>query len=367
MTAAGYVFAGPVIASGENISWIGALPGPINMITSILAQHKSLFLSPGHRVNILNATFEEVGIGQQHGAFLSGGKNYDASMVTQDFAVSGSKTFVTGVVYNDTVVNDNFFTVGEQTAGRAVTSPGATTDTTGGGGGYELSFAAFGPTTVSFSLATGVITVGVTVGANNIKLDVVNGHEVWTNTHTSVIGGPITEVHALGIQPISLTGGAANDKLFGNPSANKLTGNAGNDLVDGGSGNDNMTGGPGNDTFVGGLGIDTLAGGPNNDYFVFNAALNSGNRDIITDFNHVNDAFRLENAVMKTIGGPGALSPAFFRAGAAALDANDHIIYNKASGYVDYDSNGNAAGGVTHLFLLTNKPVDIASNDFVVI
>jgi hypothetical protein len=70
---------------------------------------------------------------------------------------------------------------------------------------------------------------------------------------------------------------------------------------------------------------------------------------------------------MKTIGGPGGLSPAFFRAGAAALDANDHIIYNKASGYVDYDSNGNAAGGVTHLFLLTNKPGDIASNDFVVI
>ena len=70
---------------------------------------------------------------------------------------------------------------------------------------------------------------------------------------------------------------------------------------------------------------------------------------------------------MKTIGGPGALNAAFFRAGTAALDANDHIIYNKASGYIDYDSNGNAAGGVTHLALLTNKPANVAFNDFVVI
>ena len=44
-------------------------------------------------------------------------------MVTEDLALSGTKVFVTGVVYNDTVTNDNFFTVGEQVAGRAVTRP----------------------------------------------------------------------------------------------------------------------------------------------------------------------------------------------------------------------------------------------------
>jgi Ca2+-binding RTX toxin-like protein len=182
-----------------------------------------------------------------------------------------------------------------------------------------------------------------------------------------VVSGPVTELHVLGIQAINLTGGAANEKLFGNVAVNKLTGGGGSDVLDGAGGNDSITGGPGNDTLIGGLGIDTLVGGTHNDYFVFNAPLNSANRDTITDFNHVNDAFRLENAVMKTIGGPGMLNAAFFWAGAAALDANDHIIYNKASGYIDYDSNGNAAGGVTHLALLTNKPVNVAFNDFVVI
>jgi Ca2+-binding RTX toxin-like protein len=336
MAAAGYVFPG-LAFPGENISWSGVLPGPINLTSAIVAQHNSLFLSPGHRTNILNATFEEVGIGQQHGTF----SGYDASMVTQNFAPGGTQVFVTGVVYNDTVVNDNFFSVGEQTAGRSVAGTGGVTDVTGGGGGYELAFTAGGAKTIGFSLATGAIQLAVTVPLANVKIDVVNGHEVWTNAHTSVVSGPVTELHVLGIQAINLTGGAG--------------------------GNDSITGGPGNDNLIGGLGIDTLVGGTHNDYFVFNAPLNSANRDTITDFNHVNDAFRLENAVMKTIGGPGMLNAAFFRAGATALDANDHIIYNKASGYIDYDSNGNAAGGVTHLALLTNKPVNVAFNDFVVI
>ena len=59
------------------LRWIGARtshgrgvsPGPINLTSSIVAQHRSLFLSAGHRTNILNAPFEEVGIGQEHGTF----------------------------------------------------------------------------------------------------------------------------------------------------------------------------------------------------------------------------------------------------------------------------------------------------------
>jgi Ca2+-binding RTX toxin-like protein len=105
----------------------------------------------------------------------------------------------------------------------------------------------------------------------------------------------------------------------------------------------------------------------NNDIFVFNAPLSALNRDTITDFNHVADTFQLENAVMTTLGaGVHALSAAMFRAGAAAADANDHVIYNQANGFLSYDSNGNGAGGVTLLAVLTNKPV-LAANDFVVI
>ena len=87
----------------------------------------------------------------------------------------------------------------------------------------------------------------------------------------------------------------------------------------------------------------------------------------ITDFNHINDTFQLENAIFTRLGaGVHALNPAFFRAGAAAADANDYIVYNKATGALFYDDNGNGAGHAVMFAILTNKPV-LAANDFQVI
>jgi serralysin len=371
MTAAGYVFSGPVTSAGENISWIGTSGsiGATFATTAIIDQHKGLFLSAGHRVNILNDTFREIGIGQQLGQFTDG-LTYNASMVSQNFALSGNKVFITGVVYNDTVVNDNFFTVGEQTPGRAVSSPGAATDVTGAGGGYELGFTTAGAKTVTFNLATGLVRAAVTLNAKNIKIDVVNGHEVWANANLTAVSGPITELHALGIQGISLTGIGAAEKLFGNPAPNTLNGAGGNDTLDGGAGGDTMIGGAGFDVLIGGAGIDTLTGGANNEYFVFNAPLAAANRDVITDFSNItgnNDAFRLENAVMVGLGvATGALNANLFFAGAAAHDVNDRIVYNKVTGVLSYDSNGNAAGGATQLATLSTKPTLTAADFFVI-
>ena len=370
MATAGYIFAGPAYAYGENISWTGIFPGPINLTSAIIAQHRSLFLSPGHRTNILNATFEEVGIGQEHGAFLSGGTNYDASMITQDFALSGSKVFVTGVVYNDTVVNDNFFSVGEQVVGRGIAGPGGASDVTGGGGGYELAFTAGGYKAITFDLATGPVGVLVVVGTTNVKVDVVNGREVWTNANLNVTTGNVTDIRALGIQALILSGSTGNEAIVGNAAANTLIGGGGNDYLSGGGGNDRVVGDAGNDKLICGPGVDTLTGGANADIFVFNTAPGtSANRDIITDFSHVDDTFQLENALFTKLGalaGVHMLTPAYFRAGAAALDANDYIVYNHANGALYYDSNGNAAGGAIQIAALSNRPV-LAADDFVVI
>ena len=61
-----------------------------------------------------------------------------------------------------------------------------------------------------------------------------------------------------------------------------------------------------------------------------------------------------------------ALSPAFFRVGATALDANDYIVYNQATGALFYDLNGNGAGGAIQFAALNNRPA-LAANDFTVI
>jgi Ca2+-binding RTX toxin-like protein len=176
----------------------------------------------------------------------------------------------------------------------------------------------------------------------------------------------------------NLAGGEAGDLLSGGPGNDIIHGRYGNDLaygddgsdfVAGDAGNDELHGGIGNDTLFGGAGNDKLTGGLNNDFFVFNTAPNtSTNRDVITDFNHVADTFRLENAVFTKLGAGGvhALSPTFFRVGAAALDANDFIVYNQATGVLSYDVNANASGGAVAFALLTSRPV-LAANDFAVI
>jgi uncharacterized protein YkwD len=238
MTNAGYVFGGPSFFWGENIS---RQPGPASMSSQTQAdlieqQYESLFIdsgtqSRGHRLNFFNENFQEAGIGQQFGNFTDGFGTNNNSMVTQDFARSGSKLFVTGVVYNDTVLNDNFFTVGEQTAGRSVSSAGASTDQTGAGGGYELLYGSGGNKSVTFDLAGTDVTVGLELGATNAKLDVVNGKQVWTDSSITSVSSNVKEIHALGLNGIDLEGGKSSQWIHGNDAANVITGHSGHDRL----------------------------------------------------------------------------------------------------------------------------------------
>jgi Ca2+-binding RTX toxin-like protein len=116
------------------------------------------------------------------------------------------------------------------------------------------------------------------------------------------------------VEKLTLLGAAAINGT-GNSLANILTGNAAANILDGGLGNDKLVAGNGKDTLIGGIGVDTLTGGANNDFFVFKAPLSAANRDIVTDFNHVQDTFRLENAVLTKVGPGDALNAnAFFGA-----------------------------------------------------
>jgi hypothetical protein len=229
MEAAGYNFTGNW-TWGENISWRGSTGG-IDETQMIIQQHKDLFVDKGisgrgHRLNILSDDFQEIGVGQQTGNFTSGGQTFNASMVTQDFARSGANVFVTGVVYDDTVKNDDFFTVGEERAGVSVSTGGAN-DTTGAGGGYELQLAAnAGARTVTFG---GGVSVGLTLGAVNAKVDVVNGTEVWTNASLTSVSANVTEIHLLGIGKASLQGADSGQAMYGNAGRNTFHGNGGAD------------------------------------------------------------------------------------------------------------------------------------------
>jgi Ca2+-binding RTX toxin-like protein len=176
----------------------------------------------------------------------------------------------------------------------------------------------------------------------------------------------------------NLAGSSFNDQLFGDNAGNVISGimypasASGADQLSGRGGNDILFGYDGNDRLDGGLGIDRLTGGPGNDIFRFDTVPNtSKNRDVITDFANAvgnNDTVQLNDAVFAKLGAGGTrpLNPAFFHAGPAAADANDHIIYNKATGALFYDTNGNAAGGVILVATLTNHAI-LTAADFVVL
>lgn len=163
-------------------------------------------------------------------------------------------------------------------------------------------------------------------------------------------------------------GTVANDSIVGSSKNDPfLYGVGGNDNILGGAGNDKIYGGLGNDKINGQTGLDVLSGGAGNDTFVFNTAANAAtNKDTVTDFNSVNDTIQLENAIFRTLGGPGALKAAYFYAGAAAHDADDHLIYNKATGALIYDSNGKAAGGAVQIATLSNHAAVSVSDFFVI-
>ncbi len=174
MQQAGYSFTG-VWGSGENLAWEGST-GALNLTATITAANQGLFLSPEHRKNILADNFREIGIGAVQGLFSSNGVTYNALMTTQNYAVSGSAVFLTGVAFYDSVLDDDFYSVGEglnQVVVDAVRSDGQHfTTQTFASGGYQLALGA-GSYTITFSSPSLSQSVqkSVTIGNQNVKVD----------------------------------------------------------------------------------------------------------------------------------------------------------------------------------------------------
>ncbi len=150
-----------------------------------------------------------------------------------------------------------------------------------------------------------------------------------------------------GIEFFNATGSSALT-ITGNELAQTITGNGANNVINGGAG------------------IDSLYGGLGNDAFVFNTALGSTNIDAIKDFNAAADTVRIENLIFTAVSGTGTLTAAQFYQGTAAHDADDRIVYDRTSGALMYDADGNGAGAAVTFATITNK-VAMTNADFVVI
>jgi uncharacterized protein YkwD len=289
MRDAGYVFAGSW-SWGENIAWSGTT-GTLNPNAAAVQHHQNLFLSAGHRTNILNGFFREAGVGSLDGKFTSGSNTYNALMTTQNFATSGNDRFVTGVAYEDRDSND-FYSIGEARSGVTVDilQDGgiAASAVSGTAGGYAAAFAssAKAPVAVDVRFKGGgldsPVGASVTLEGSNIKLDLVDGNTILSNVTAALIYRAVG-LQLIGIEDADGTGNGFGNVLGGNAGDNRLAGLAGNDTLSGSGGDDILLGGGGNDRIAGGLGGDRLTGNAGSDVFVF-ASASDITGDLITDF-----------------------------------------------------------------------------------
>jgi hypothetical protein len=158
-------------AVAENISVAGR--SNLNPTQIINVQHDGLFESPGHRVNIMDNRYREIGVGQEIGSFAFDTVILPSSMVTQKYGRRGNSFFITGVIYRDQN-NNGIYDVGEGMANVVVTVNGTAYSVFDTGiyaiavsdnNTYQLTFA--GGTLAEPEQAL------VTVTGRNAKVDVV--------------------------------------------------------------------------------------------------------------------------------------------------------------------------------------------------
>lgn len=238
---------------------------------------------------------------------------------------------------------------------------------------YQINIANFTVTTNG----DGSTTISGASNTHSVNIKLVN-FETFTYTDKSNV------THNVSLSSSSNTPTTGADTLTGTASADSINGLAGNDIIsglggsdtlNGSSGNDSINGGSGNDTLIGGTGKDALTGGSGTDYFVFNATLNANtNVDTLKDFVHLTDKIQLDDDIFTRMGITGtnggvAITSAKFYAGTAAHDATDRIIYNKATGalYYDADGNGTTYDAVKFAVVGTTTHPTLTYSDFSVI
>jgi uncharacterized protein YkwD len=175
MQAAGYLFSGSW-TWGENISWRGTTGTP-NLEAFVGEMHDGLFRSPGHRRNLCNAGFDEVGIGLLEGVFTSSGRDWNAAMGTQNFARSASTPapLLVGVVFEDANKN-GIYDPGEGMPGVTVMpASGTWYALTSASGGYALPYASGGAISYSGGGLTRSYSAQFIDTGANVKLDLELG------------------------------------------------------------------------------------------------------------------------------------------------------------------------------------------------
>jgi hypothetical protein len=106
---------------------------------------------------------------------------------------------------------------------------------------------------------SGIDTIDGSAITRPITMYLEPGYWSFIGTKADIISAPGQFTVDFGSVIENANGGAGNDHIIGNGSANQIAGGSGDDVIEGGDGDDRLVGGTGNDTLNGGAGLDTAA------------------------------------------------------------------------------------------------------------
>jgi Ca2+-binding RTX toxin-like protein len=329
MTGAGYSLSGNY-GTAENLGLtLGSTVGDLAARTRTLYQN--LFIDAGvsgrgHRTNLFNGAMEEIGVGIATGDYSYQGHSYTAIIAGQDFAYRPGNSFLTGVVYEDKIAPDEFYSPGEGLENYTITATNAAgasytalSSITGGysmqlpPGTYQVSargpsgnrVAKFADVVVStqnvkrdFELAQfvaptapagpsvatmapdGTLTVAGSTKADQISVLIDPDRGVVVQVNAVVVSFSVNSVKRVVVDAgtgddyvligqdlpgATLNGGDGDDTLIGTGTADSIEGGDGNDVIKAGGGDDIVNCGAGNDQVIGEGGRDTIHGDDGND------------------------------------------------------------------------------------------------------
>ena len=259
------------------------------------------------------------------GAAINGGGNALANVLTGNAGANALK----GMGGSDTLFGNG---------GNDTLDGGDGADLMDGGAGADFMSGDAGNDTYVVDNAGDVVDESIT-GSNGI--DTIRASIGYSLSDAAHVKGAVENLTLLT---------SANLKATGNGLANVLKGNAGRNVLNGLGGN------------------DTLHGGRGKDHFEFSTALNAAtNVDTIIGLSHKHDTIDLDNAIFSKLKHEGILKNKFFHIGKHASDHNDFVLYNKKTGAVSYDADGNRHKMARIEFAELDPHLKLTHHDFLVI
>ena len=166
----------------ENIA-TGESQGVIDESALVHDRHKELFLDPVSRETMLLPLLGVVGVGVRYGSYAtptdtSSLANTNTIRVTEDFGVNSGDAYITGVAFDDAVIADQFYSIGEGLSDFEVRATNQSSGeqfstTTGPSGGYALQVpnGTYDVVVADFDSNRGFVYTDIEVSGFNVKLD----------------------------------------------------------------------------------------------------------------------------------------------------------------------------------------------------